>query len=426
MSMSKTAAKLLVGAAAVCVALALGSNARAGNTRVCVDISLKQGMKEGPSAPDAKAKAWPLGPAPAADSPVPAPPGTSGAPEGEGAQSKDGAKRPEGEATRAITPGSEGDVLPKQASDKPGNLPLGHRPLAYMKRLIEHFVSHEHGFEAVQTGCHYTIFVELYPLEDGWTAFARYSGTGREERVDRLLPSELSQFAERVATSLLYGKPISATINRENVLVSDSKAYTQRIRGSGHFMMGVGTQLRLGRFATAVPDADDPRSGEAVDKYRFFSPVSVFLGYRGRFESWGLETAVMGSIGTAKTSILTNPGGGHIDYTANTSVQLHFMRYFDPRGLTSFYMGAGATFEFLIFQAIIPASKRNDSTRSYLLGGGVDVDLILGWEFMRASTAQFFLQAEAQLPAYLLANQNDEGGLHSWFPAMTMKLGVMF
>jgi hypothetical protein len=54
------------------------------------------------------------------------------------------------------------------------------------------------------------------------------------------------------------------------------------------------------------------------------------------------------------------------------------------------------------------------------------VDLVLGWEFMRASTAQFFLQAEAKLPAYVLSNGNISGEINTWFPAMGFKLGVMF
>jgi hypothetical protein len=83
-------------------------------------------------------------------------------------------------------------------------------------------------------------------------------------------------------------------------------------------------------------------------------------------------------------------------------------------------------FELLVFNAITPAGQRQSGNRSYLVGGGIDVDLVLGWEFMRASTAQFFLQAEAKLPAYVLSNENISGEIHTWFPAMGFKLGVMF
>src|SRR6185437_4715264 len=154
--------------------------ARADNLRVCVDITLQRSARKAgdPAKPEPAAPKSPPPPLRPLANP-PAEPDAS-----------------------VVTPGSDGDVLPKdmalakEVADKLGTgegLPLGQRPLSYMKRLIEHFVSHEKGFVAVQSGCQATISVELYPLVDGWTVFARYSGTGREERVDRLLPNELSQ-----------------------------------------------------------------------------------------------------------------------------------------------------------------------------------------------------------------------------------------
>ena len=38
-----------------------------------------------------------------------------------------------------------------------------------------------------------------WTLVQGWTVFARYSGTGREERIDRLYTTELSQFGSHIA-----------------------------------------------------------------------------------------------------------------------------------------------------------------------------------------------------------------------------------
>ena len=444
--MSNITRRLLVAAAVGSSALAAAAPARAENQHVCVEIALQRSAKK-PADPPAKPER-----APEAAAPKPPAPPAPDAPQPPGAAAADAAPdpghvklavlptpapppapapplrpvappRPEADTSSVVTPGSDADVLPHDAAAKLGTaegLPLGQRPLSYMKRLLEYYVSHEKGFVAVQSGCEQTISVELYPLVDGWTAFARYSGTGREERVDRLLPTELSQFAERAVTSLLYGKPISTTINRENVLVSDSKEYAQRIHGSSHFIMAVGTQVRAGRFATAGAD------GKATDQLRVFSPVSAFMGYRGRFESWGLEVGAIGGMGTSLTSDTANPAGGHIDFAGDAGLQLHFLRYFDPRGLTSFYYGAGATFELLFFQAIAAADSRQNGPRSYLLGGGVDVDLLLGWEFMRASTAQFFLQAEAQAPAYVLSNENSDGQIHTYFPAVGLKLGVMF
>jgi hypothetical protein len=229
--------------------------ARAENKKVCVEVVLQRST-----------------PKPAQATPPPAPTGADGS----AAHPSPAPAAPAAPESGVVVAGSDADVLP--ATDRSGaraNLPIGQRPLAYLKRLMEHFVSHEKGFTAVASGCEETLRVEMYPLIDGWTAFARYSGTGREERVDRLLPVELSQFAERAATALLHGKPISATINRETVLASDSKEYAQRIGGTHHFQMGVGTQIRMGRFATAGDDQ------KLTNQLRVFSPVAAMLGYRG-------------------------------------------------------------------------------------------------------------------------------------------------
>jgi hypothetical protein len=297
-------------------------------------------------------------------------------------------------------------------------LPIGQTPVVYLKRLFEHFITHEKGYEAVQEKCDERIRVELYPLAEGWTAFARYTQNGREERADQLFAHEISQFAERAVHALLRDVPISDTIKRDNVLKSDSMKSVQRIKGTNHFVIGLGTQLRGGQFVstnTSLPEGTE-------EKLRLFTPMTISTGYRGKFENWGIEAMLQGSIGTSDTAAIANPDGGHIDFKGSVGLMLHFLHYLRPRGITSAYMGAGANFELLWFAAI----KAGENDRSLLLGGGLDVDLIFGWEFMRASAVQFFLQAELNLPAYVLDNEDEHGGIHTWFPTASVKLGVIF
>ncbi len=385
------------------VVLAGIPEALAADKTVCVDVVLQRPREQAPAAvtpPTAPAEGAAVTPSATAPAPAPA----------------------------AVVDADPPPAYDRDAAAFKGvaGLPVGQRPLSYLKRLIEHFVTHEKGFVAVQEGCAERLIVELYPLKVGWTAFARYSGTGREERVDQLLPTELSQFAERAALALLYNKPIGESINRENVLTNDSKKNAQRIKGTNHFHMGVGTQVRVGKLGTAETDSTSANVGKATSQYRVATPVTMFLGYRGKFENWGVETNVLIGIGTSKTAAAKNPAGGHVDFGGDAALQLHFLHYFDPRGLTSFYMGAGATFELLWFNMVKPTADRGGSDRNTLLGGGLDVDLVAGWEFMRASSVQFYLQGELQMPAYVLSNENDDGGIHTWFPAVAVKLGVVF
>jgi len=315
----------------------------------------------------------------------------------------------------------------RRARSRGSVLPLGQNPVAYLKRLIEHYVTHEDGFVAVQDGCAERITVELYPLREGWTVFARYSGHGREERVDRLLESELSAFAERAVLALLEDRPISTTIKRDNVLRADSLKSKQTVKGSSHFALNLTTRPRFGEFNTSVD-----RGGYHNEKQiRPMWPIGFSAGYLGKYENWGLEAMATLNIGTSKASAEDDHNsteGGHIDYGGDAGLALHFLYYFDPRGLTSFYLGAGSTFELIWFSAVKPeASRRSDDPRTTIIGGGLNVDLLIGYEFMRASTAQFRLQAGIHLPAFVIENEDKYGNeIDTWFPAVSVGLGVMF
>jgi hypothetical protein len=313
--------------------------------------------------------------------------------------------------------GKTTDVARDQA-----NLPVGQDPVSYLKRLLEYFVTHEKGFVAVEKDCTEHIDVELYPLRQGWTVFARYSGTGREERVDYLFSDELSQFAERAVLALLYDKPIATTILRDTVLRADSKRAVQRIRGTSHFLLGLGTQIRGGQLPTSQSD------GSAQEKIRVFFPITLTLGYRGKFESWGLEALFGLSIGTSESGLQQNIDGGHVDDGGAVNLALHFLRYLNPRGLTSWYLGAGGSFEVLWMYQINSLSARNNGSdnRRTFASGGFDVDLLAGIEFMRASRVQFYLQGALLIPAYVVDNGDGPAAIKTWFPGAALTLGMLF
>lgn len=309
----------------------------------------------------------------------------------------------------------EGDDESSPATAANSGLPIGQDPVSYLKRLIEYFVTHEKGYIAVEKGCDERITVELYPLTTGWTGFARYSGTGREERVDYLYPDELSQFAERAVLALLYDRPISTTIQRDTVLRADSKRAVQRIHGTNHFVVMLGTQLRGGSVPTL-------HSGATTDTIRLFSPIALGLGYRGKFESWGVEALFGLSIGTTKSGLGQDGAAGHVDYGGNVNLSLHFLRYLNPRGLSSWFLGAGGSFEVLWFYQI----DAGGGGRSTLPSGGFDVDLVAGVEFMRASKVQFYLEGALLAPAYVVENGDSSTPLKSWFPGAALTLGMLF
>ena len=368
--------------------------ARAAKTRVCVEVSLHDG----------------------------------GRPSARAAPRKKPNKQPTSQASDHTAPGTKPEVpVPERWLDEVvgsdlSMVPAGQTPVRYLRRLLEHFVTHEPGFVASKDSCQQRLRVDLYPLRRGWTVFARYSGHGREEWVDHLHPDEISQFAERAVLALLHNRPISATIMRDTVLRADTRVPKRWVGGTHHFALALGTQLRGGVLST-VQDDNKTVEGDV----RLFSPMTLSAGYRGKFENWAIESMVNIGIGTSKTALINNPTGGHVDLGGAASIALHFLRYFNPRGVTSFYMGTGGTFELLWFNAIINQQDRTaESKRSTILGGGVDVDLVLGWEFMRATSIHWMIQGELHLPAYVVDNENDHAEIHTWLPGLSVRLGVLF
>jgi hypothetical protein len=101
-------------------------------------------------------------------------------------------------------------------------------PVLYLKRLIEYHVTHEPGFESVKSGCSQTVTVELYPVKHGWTVFARYSGNGREEKVDVVRLDELGTFAERVTWNRQAQWPEASPSIRESSWASPAKSTAGR------------------------------------------------------------------------------------------------------------------------------------------------------------------------------------------------------
>jgi hypothetical protein len=150
------------------------------------------------------------------------------------------------------------------------------------------------------------------------------------------------------------------------------------------------------------------------------------IGYRGQFEEFGVQAEAELDLGTSQVAARRNPVGGHVDFGGSTGIALHAVRYVNVRGLTSLYYGAGASFLLHWFSVVRPEAERDGDSRSTLLGGGLDVDAVIGYEFMRASAISFYLQGELNVPAYAIRSENNHGSVNTWFPGATLKLGASF
>lgn len=296
------------------------------------------------------------------------------------------------------------------------------RPETYLTRLLEYEVTHAAAYEAVSEKCQERLTVELYPLAAGWTAFGRFTRFAREEKVDVVFADELASLAERMAKALLDDRPIEATISRKNVLRADSETQSRRIEGASYGELALGTTLRLGSLPTAPDDPD----AAASTHLRIFTPVAIAAGVRREMREWGVEALGGLSFGTSERAVSKNQTGGHADYSWGTSASLHFLRYADANAMNSFYVGGGATFELSRFTFIRPSKARTNDSRDSAWTGGLDADLLVGCEFLRASSTHFFTQLDVSLPAYVVATETDAGEIHSWLPGATARVGILF
>jgi hypothetical protein len=324
------------------------------------------------------------------------------------------------------TPAAPPEPAPLPPSANGDSAPRAHAtaheidPTLYLKRMLEYEVTHENGFIAVTEGCQQRLVVELYQLESGWTVFGHYGE--REEKVDRAELDEFGELAQRLAFALLRGRTVGQTITRENVLRSDSERDLRTVEGTGHFIFGMGTEVRLARLPTA-----QGQSLPAADELRLLTPVSVEAGYRRKLHAWGFDAFGRVDLGTEQTGIHDNDLGGHVDYSFSLSAGLHFLRYLDAPGINSLYFGGGAAFELAFFDAIRPLADRTATTdRDLLVGGGLNVDLLVGYEFLRASSIHFFGQVELDVPAYLLKTENDSGSIDTYMPGAVAQIGIIF
>lgn len=302
----------------------------------------------------------------------------------------------------------------------PPAAPRGLDARGYLRRLLEHQITHRPGFEAVREHCDERITLQLYPLAVGWTVFGRYTGHAREEKVDMVQLDEFQALAARLAAALLRDVSIQETMTRLTVLREDSERRLRTVEGGRQFMFSVGTALTLGQLPTAPSE-----TAPAQDELRLSAPLAFGLGFRNRFRAWALDAAIGGEVGTQRRAESRNVGGGHADFAFAVTAGLHFLRYRSPAAINSFYYGGGASFRTSHYRIIGPASGGTQPDTQGAWGGGMNVDFVVGYELMRASALHFFVELDANVPVYVLEGENDHGRISGYSPTAVAKIGIL-
>ena len=185
-------------------------------------------------------------------------------------------------------------------------------PTLHLRRMLEYEVTHEPGFAAVDDRCEQRITVELYQLESGWTVFARYSGTEREEKIDHAELDEFAELAQRIAFALLRNQLDHPHHHpRERAARRQRDKTCARSTAPATSLFGMGTAMRVAEPA----DRTGRSATRSQSEWRFLTPVSIQIGYRRKLRAWGLDAFGRLNLGTENTGVHNNDLGGHVDYS---------------------------------------------------------------------------------------------------------------
>jgi hypothetical protein len=186
-------------------------------------------------------------------------------------------------------------------------------------------------------------------------------------------------------------------------------------------LLAMGSDTRVGLLPTA-PNSTDP----AVDRVRAETPLSFSIGARNKFRSWALDATGRLNVNLVQLASPRNAGGGHADYSVGLGFGLGFLAYADPDAVNTLYYGGGGSFEVMRYQTLGARQPNGDlPAPGGLWGGGLNVDAILGYEFMRTSALHFFVQGTLSAPAYVFESENDQTRVHSYIPSLNVQVGIL-
>lgn len=89
-------------------------------------------------------------------------------------------------------------------------------------------------------------------------------------------------------------------------------------------------------------------------------------------------------------------------------------------------MRGGRSFEVSRYQSQGARGKTGyQPSPDGLWGGGLNLDFVVGYEFMRTSALHFFVQGTIFLPMYVFESENDQSLIHAYIPGAGALVGLL-
>jgi opacity protein-like surface antigen len=253
----------------------------------------------------------------------------------------------------------------------------------------------QNGQQVVATGCEATYVVYHVRLGVSVNVFVQ-GPQGYRQATARAI-EELPAVYSQMIRSLLTGLPMNTyngTVDRTNVTAAQEAP--NRVEADSLWY------VRLG-YAT-IPST-------IVNSGPTFG-----FGYRYELDSVGIDFSFLNLM------VASDRSDGGATSSAGLSgswLKLMGLYFFNPTASSSSYVGGGISWGGAIVA---------DSTREFS-GSGLEADVSVGFEFLRASTIRLFAQADATLPLYssttdVLTPGGATTSDSAWLPTFAVSLGV--
>lgn len=277
-------------------------------------------------------------------------------------------------------------------------LPEGERKAALV--LLTQNLQQNH-VQVVQSGCQGTFTVAHVKFGNSITVFL--SGPPGERQATASRMEDVPGLYSQLVRSLVTGKPMTTTgdnIDRTNVTSAQAAPMRADADSLWYVRLGYGTVLG-GSYAGGP---------------------SFGFGYRYELDNIGIDVSFLNLTVADKGKDANGESKGA---AVNGSwARLMGLYFFDPLANRSAYVGAGLSWGGTAL------SKDN----VFYSGSGLQGELSLGYELLRASTIRIFTQLDAQLPFYKATNDlysySSTSGLSAanndslWAPSFVLSVGL--
>ncbi len=217
----------------------------------------------------------------------------------------------------------------------------------------------------------------IYNLKLGKSVQAVMNGP-RGERSGRVNTIEdLPRIYSQMVRSLIAGTPMTndGSIARDNVTMDQAAPRRAAADSMWYLRLGAGSIL----------------GGE------FDWGPSIGFGYRYELDHFGIDASANIYIGTDRDVENDETDVG----ISGSLLKLMGLYFFDARGNSSPYVGLGISYGgAAIVDQIGNPEDPNETVTDTFAGGGLQGEVTLGYELLRASTIRMFIAFDATLPFY--------------------------